>query len=664
MAEITRLNIITDFGELVYKDAKDLNITFNRIVDDFTDLENRFGDFSYDFELPIVKQNSLVFGAPETKGSKGYFPKNKDIPCQVYNNNQLVLDGVISLVGVTKESYNCRFYSKFKELIDTLNEPNALGEDKTLKDLNLPIIADWNYEPSIISHILADYKDSDETDYQYPLSFYSTMFCQYSYYNGHTDDLGYNFRRYSDRQNYYFTLNNITTDNNRIYHHQMPPAIYITSIMKQILEDAGWTLGGQFFNRPDIKKIVYLYAGEDDIYDQATGMISGYTSTNLQLAKFLPDMSQSEFLKGIMNMFNLYFKIDTANKIVEFEDYNTYFNSTDDVDPYDITTKIDGTVKNNGFYYADETNPTIKFTEAQNRNVFGDNEVMTGATDNATSQVWTNVSSKNFSQMFNRLGDSETTIEIPFSEPTVKKHWIYNDYDINGSSKSATWQRVYLPLLSVQSKVDNDGMEFNKDDADTYTSNTEASIKFKGEGSLMYYYGISETDFENRSSKGPLSNFLYFNMYTGGTINRIPIPIVSPFQSLNYRDAIDEWLDGVDNTNVQDRRTTTASYLQSIWHMLGSSTGIPSGQTTNFSLVFDDNGYFHKTLWSEFHKYKWDRYENSEIFEGECILNPYDWQELQIDRPILYNDELYSLVSIDGYNPITQQATITMIKKL
>jgi len=674
----TKANVIidTELGELVYRQVEDLNLSFSRIVDDFTDVSNRFGDFSYEFNLPIVKQNSLVFGAPETKGTKGIFIHNRNISCQVYNKNQLILDGLINLEAITKDTYKCKFYSRFKELVDTLNEKTSGGKDKTLKDLNFDPVLDWNYETSIKDHILADYADSDETFYQYPISYYSTYYCQESYYNGVTDDQGYLFDADRDRQNYYFLLNSIGSDNNRMYHHQIPPAVYLVSIVEQILADAGWKLGGQFFYTSEVKKILYLYNGEDDIYDQATKVESGSAPLSLYVQKFLPELSQSEFLKGVMNYFNLYFRIDISNKVLELETYDTYFRATDDVEPYDIDTMVDNSKEDNNYSYFINNNPSILFKNAGNRNVFGDNRVMTGATDNATTQVWTNVSSKNFNQTFNRIGFTEQSnvslnqyvstvqkIELPFSEPAVKSHWIYNDYDIDNANQSATWQRAYLPLLSRQSISDNKAMKFNKKDSDTYLFNNESSIKFQGEGSLMYYYGISTTDFVNKSGKGSLANFLYFNVYISSTEYRVPIPIVSPFQLMDYRDTVDEWLDSTDVSTAEDRRSPVASYLQSIWQMMGTSTGVPSGKTTSFSLVFDDNGYMHETLWSKFHKYKWDRYQNSELFTGSIKMNSYDWEQMQINRPLLYNNELYSLVSIEGFNPITEQATIKIIKK-
>lgn len=682
MSNISNLRIKTELGDLIYKQVSDLNLSFSRIVDDFTDISNKYGDFSYEFNLPIVKQNSLIFGSPEVVGSKNFFIKNRSISCQVFNNNQLILDGLINLEGITQDTYKCKFYSKFKELIDTLSSKNSSGENQTLRDLNLPLVYNWKYESSIIAHILAGYKNSDETFYQYPLSFYSTYYTESDVYSGLTDYEGHTFDADRPRENYYYLLNTPGVKLNHFYFHQVPPAIYIIPIVEQILKDAGWRLGGQFFNDDNIKKILLLYSGEDDIYDQAiTGntIFKGSSSVTLNMAKFLPDMGQADFIRGIMNYFNLYFRIDTGNKIIEFETYDTYFRNTDDVDPYDITSKIDSSSSNNSITYFLNNNPSILFDKAENRNIFGDNRVMTGATDNAVLTSWQGVSNIGFNQAFNRVGYVEqsnvnlntyvatvSSINIPFSEPTIKRHFIWNDLDISGTPQSAGVHNIYLPLLSKQTVADNNSMKFNRNPLDNYLFNNESSIKFQGSGSLMYYYGVSTSDFENKSGKGTIPNYFYYNMwdYTGSTIFNLPIPIVSPFQLQNYRQDQIDWLNGINSANLEDRRTIIASYLQSVWQMLGSSTGIASGMTTDFSLTFDDSGYFHETLWTKFHKYKWDRYQQSELFTADIIMNSYDWDQLQINRPILYRGELYSLVSIQGFNPITQRGQISIIKKL
>jgi len=663
MAQVNNLRIITEFGELVYLSAESLNITFNRIVDDFTDISNRFADFTYEFDLPIVKENSQVFSFANALIVKNIFNINRNISCQVYLNNQLLLDGLINLESISQTSYRCKLYSKFKELIDSLNEidPNT-NEQKTLRSLKFPVIENWHYEESIIDHINAyGDKDSDSTTHQHALCFYSTNYCQTSYFSGHTDIQGNYFESDRDKQNFYYLLNSIGGDENRVYMHQLPPQIYIVRIVEQILTDAGWKLGGQFFNNKDVKRIVLTYAGDEDIYDQATEQVSGSTELNLQIAKFLPDTNQAQFLKDIINYFNLYFKIDVNNKIVEFETYDTYFNNTT-VNPYDITNNVLlDTVETN---YIPINNPTIKFDKPNNGKIMGDNYIMTGATDNAYEQQWITGSSINFNQTFNRVGTSGD-ISIGFSSPTIKKHYIYNNINVDGTNNSAEMQLFYLPLLSKQTMNDNNSMKFNKKDIDTYVFNNESTIKFAGEGTLMYHYGFPTTTFENKTGKGSLADYLYVNIYTGvTTLNRVPITICSPWQLLNYREAINSWLDSITPNNISDRRTTIATYLQTIWQMMGTATSCTDNVLTDFSLVFDDNGYFHNTLWTKFHKNKWDRYANSKQVTATMFMNAYDWQEMQINRPILYRQELYSMIAIEGYNPITRTAVIKLIKKL
>lgn len=664
MANVNNLQIITEFGELVYKDALSLNIAFNRVVDDFTDISNRFGEFSYDFDLPIVKENAIVFGYANANGQKKIFPKNRNINCQVYLNNALLLDGLINLEAITQTSFKCKFFSKFKELIDSLNaiDPTT-GEEKTLRSLQFDTIKNWHYEETMVNHMMSEgiTGNSDTTVYQHGLCFYSTFYCQESYYSGSTDLQGSTFSQDRDKQNYYYLLNNIAGHDNRMYIHQFPPQIYIVRIVQQILNDAGWKLGGQFFNNKDVKRIVLTYAGDEDIYDQATQVFSGSTALELQIAKFLPDWKQADFLKNIINYFNLYFRIDTSNKIIEFETYDTYFNNAI-VDPYDITTKVNlETIETS---YIEKSDPSITFKKPNNANIMGDNYYMIGASTNATTQSWISGDSTTFNQTFNRVGTDGETIDLDFSAPTIKTHVIYNNKNISGVDHAATMQKFYLPILSKQKWNDNNNMKFNKKASNTYVFNNESSIKFQGDGCLMYYYGISNTDFENKVGDGSLADYLYVNVYVNNVLHRVPIGILSPFQLLNYRDAINNWLSTRTSINFKSRETAVATYLQALWQILGTSTGVTSTLATDYSLVFDDNGYFHDTLWTKFHKNKWDRYHNSEQVTVNMRMNSYDWQEMQINRPILFKQELYSLIAIDGYNPIARTATIKMIKKL
>ena len=656
MATTNRLKIIIYGNELDYKSAEDLGIKFNRITDDLTNLSNKFGDFSYSFDVPITKNNSTIFGYANAHGKKNIFKPNRDLPCKVYNNDGLLLDGVISLEAVTRKTFTCVLYSKLKEFSDTIT-------DKKLKDLEFDEII-FDYENTIINHINAGYSNSDEALYQFPFIYYGTVFTPFEMYNEspqHLEDFNSNefdADTYPVQQ-YYYALNTPDVKNvqyQRFYHHQFPPVFYIVRIMEQIFKDASWTLGGQFFNDDNIKKIVMTYAGENDIYDQATGEVNGTDPVTLQPAKLLPDMEQSEFLNGIINMFNLYFKIDIENKIIKFETYNKLF--TDVYNPYDITTKVD--FNSIAFSYANNNDPTISFEDAENMEIMGDNMTITGDTTNAFDMSWHKTTNKNIKRFFNREGTTDE-IQLPFAAPAIKRTYLWNDENDNGTETDALNHIIFQPIMSVQTPTDNNNQKFNKNDEHDYVFNTEDTIKYKGKPTLMYYYGESASDIVQKTGEGSQSTYFYINIFTGGTQNRVPVGFCSPMQLSTYRDVIDTYLNSPDEADA--RKTITATYLQTIWNMMSTQAGaVPS--TTDYSLVFDDVGYFHKTLWTKFHKNKYDRYKHSEMLFANMRMNNYDWDEMKIDRPIKYNNEIYHLVEISGYDPIKRTAQIILIKTI
>lgn len=654
MADTSRLKILVYGQELEYKSAEDLGISFQRIADNEADLSQKYGEFSYSFDLPITKKNSLIFQNANARGSKNIFQPNTDLPCQVYFNESLLLDGVISLQGLSPTTYNCVLYSKLKEFADLI-------EDKTLKDLQFPVI-EWEYETSIINHINADYQDATETYWQFPLVYYGSWFTPYDTYKTKQDFRGINFdiEAYT-YQRFYYLLNTVNGNTNaRRYHHEFPPAFYIASLVNQIFADAGWSLGGQFFRQPDVLKQVLLYAGDDDNwdravaaseqwYDEAGGILStsGLT-TPLFPAKLLPDMSQVDFLNGILNMYNLYPIVDIQNKSIKLETYTTLFG--DAFNPYDITSKVKKETAN--FVRIENNNPSIYFAEAENQRVMGDNAASTGLTTTTTNIYWRTVKDSNIDAFFNHRGTTED-IELPFSAPTVKKTYIWNDYNNAGSSMSAGSHVIIHPLMS--SETPRDTKKWAGNTGQTYVFNNEGWLKFGGSPTIHYYYGKSNATTIDKTGKGAASNYYYVNMYTGNTLNRVPITFCSPMQIQTYRDLINAQQASVTDLDSLDNITCT--YLKAAYNCIGS------GVTTSYSLTFGDSQY-HNTLYTVFHKPKYDRFLKSEVLEAEMRMRAYDWQEMQLNRPILYNGEIYHIVEITDYNPIAQTASIKLIKIL
>ena len=86
---------------------------------------------------------------------------------------------------------------------------------------------------------------------------------------------------------------------------------------------------------------------------------------------------------------------------------------------------------------------------------------------------------------------------------------------------------------------------------------------------------------------------------------------------------------------------------------------------TPYSLTFGNNpNYQYDNLYSYFHKNKFDLFNDSAITQINMNMTAIDWNEMQINRTLRFNDELYKLVSIQNYDPINQTAQVQMIKKI
>lgn len=663
MANTTDIRIIIDERfNLDYEDAESLNIKFNRVVEDFTDLSKRFGEFSYTFSLPKTKTNVMAFDYATVKGKRRLFEGTQK-PCRVYNKSRLLLDGVVELRSVTTNTLELAFYSKFTQLLDDLKGLN--GREKSLKDIiSLGNIEDFNYESSIRAHINSQFTEAS-TDYQFPFAFYSTMWTPNSIlsttgsdFNGNTFDIPDNFL-----QNYYYIISSNSLSNiNQFYFHQFPIGLYLLPVFEAMLRDAGWTLGGQFFKRPEIAKIMIMYAGDNDIYDQAIGCpedtldaCTGVTN-NLWLPTFLPDIKQTDFLKGLMNMFNLYFTVDTQNRIINFETWSTLFEAT--IDPYDITDKVFLDTVN--FKRIDNYDPTIRFEDQENMRVLGDNKVLMSNETNAKDCDLEDTEDLYADLVFNKIG-STSEIQLPFGAPTIARKYLRQEVTFGDTDIGKNDLVIFLPQLTSQTPQDNDNKPFYKSTGDTFVQNDESTIKYKGTPCLMWYYGQSNS---NIKQVGSINNDQFMYQRIGSAATKSKITFANPFTLLQgfALDQINSYLSG--STKIAKSKTTAEiSYLKGLHYNIGRVNG-DVDNVPPYSLTFGDDDTYHKTLYTEFHRKKYNLFSQSEMMEAEMRMNEVDWNEMQINRTIEYDDEYYIISAIREYDIVQGRAKIELIKKL
>lgn len=658
----TNIKIQTSYGSrLDYTSPEDLNIKFNRIADDATKPDARFGEFSYSFKLPKTKKNARILGFANAKSIQKRFSINP-IDISVFNNDALVLEGTLEVETITRDSYECRFYSKLTQLVDVL-------EDINLQDINtMPIIDSWDEETTIRTHINAGYKNSDETSYQFPLVFYNTYFTPYSTYEGLTDFDGATFRDEGDRpqQNFYYMLNRTQTgSDNEWYHHQLPLSFYIKSVMEGVLEYVGWSLSGSFWETDEAKQIIMLYTGENDIYDAArlwknntTGEYiattantapAGYTVA-MNTNKFLPDMDALDYISGIINMFNLYVTLDINNKIITFETYDNIFGHK--IEPYNLDKKIDAETIDIDRY--EDYDFSITFQDPQNKNHLGDNYFYGRDSTNALTKAnYLKTSNGKYDDTYNHIGQTKGEISVPFAAPKVKRMYIRNTDNYAGTITSANDHVIFMPDMSQQTRFDNNNVKFNGGTGQTTVFNEEDSVKFKGKATLMYYYGISESEFVQAAGKGACSDYFYVDFDN----TKQKIGIASPFAWKSYRNPINTQLELADTGSTA---SMYASYLQTVYLNMGT------GWTDNnrYSLIFGDSHGLAETLYTKFYRNRMNRYRDSEVLSATVRLNPVDWNTLQFNQPVIYDNEIYSIMEIKDYDIVKGVAKIKLLKQL
>ena len=645
MSVETNIKIITANGSrLDYTTPESLGIKFNRIADDYTNPKKRWGEFSYNFSLPKTKRNEKLLQFPSASNNTRKFRVNP-ISVSVLNHDALILQGNLELQKIKTDTYECRFYSELTQLVDSL-------EDVNLQDVTgFQHIENWDYETTQRAHINANYGSSDKADYEFPLVFYNTWFTAYSTYNGLTDAFGYAFRAEGDRamQNYYYLLNRTQTgvDGER-YFHEFPICFYLKRVLEELLAHVGWSLSGSFWETESAKKIIMTYSGENDIYDQAYYTSGGTKYLNVN--KFLPKYKATAFISDILTMFNMFLFVDTNNKILSMETYDTVFGSK--VGAYDLTNKI--LADSISIEKIDNYDPSIEFDEPNNTRVMGDNNYMGTSSTNALTVPYVKTSDNVFSGMTNHIGESDSDMDVGFAAPCIKRMYLRNTDNYTGSVTSASDSIIFVPNMGEQTPQDNGGDKFNGSITDTAAYNDEESQNFKRSSPmLMYYYGISDSDFNQQSGKGDSSDYFYYDFDN----TKQKIGIASPYKWQSYRDNINTELDSASSG------TTSKAYaagLQSIYMMMGDSyTG-----TTEYSLIFGDSHGMAETLYTKFYGNRMSRYRDSEVLSATMRLSDVDWTLMQFNQPLKYRGQIYSLMSIKNYDVTSGLASISMIKQI
>jgi len=322
------------------------------------------------------------------------------------------------------------------------------------------------------------------------------------------------------------------------------------------------------------------------------------------------------------------------------------------INPYPLDNKIDEeTIVINRI---EDYDFSITFKEPRNFNHLGDNYFFGANSTNALTKAnYKKTSNALYNSVYNHIGETEGEIDVDFAAPKVKRMYLRNTDNYAGTETTANDVVIFMPDMSDQTRYDNGGNKFNGGTGQTTVYNEEDSVKFKGDPTLMYYYGVSTSEFVQLAGKGACSDYFYVDFDN----TKQKIGICSPFAWKSYRSVINDQLALSDSGSSA---SMYASYLQTIYLNMGT------GYTGNnrFSLTFGDSHGFADTLYTKFYQNRVNRYRNSEVLSATIRLNDVDWNNMQLNQPVSYKSEIYSLMELRNYDIVRGTANIKMIKHL
>ena len=157
----------------------------------------------------------------------------------------------------------------------------------------------------------------------------------------------------------------------------------------------------------------------------------------------LPKGSQSDFLMGVAQMFNLQFSTDAAAKVVNIEPYDHFYDST--ADAYDWSDKIDYSKGiEEEFIYDIKSKLLFKYKDASN-------DAFLERYDKKNDVLWGSYKEIDETQSF---FDGEYKVENKFFSPTF--NWQERDYvdhtAATSSSNPTDFEKAKAPIIPIYHK--------------------------------------------------------------------------------------------------------------------------------------------------------------------------------------------------------------------
>lgn len=260
-----------------YSSVEDVTLAITRENAQVVDPLTAKVDFTYRFRLPTTQRNRQILGVLAGAQNNQFFVNNKNLNAQIWSDDNLLIDGQLTVLSATEDYFECYIVSREKFWVDLLKD-RKLNEIPATRELDF---AGW--DSSVAAHDTI-YKILTDTDLLSPThnEKYDVVFLNTRYntqFIPNKNSTGNSILLTSYQKNtlfgpltfevagsdYYYTSLYSNDGQNYISFYDLIPSFYLSNLIRNSFRLAGYNVISSLLDDVEFCKIVLSYSSSRNI---------------------------------------------------------------------------------------------------------------------------------------------------------------------------------------------------------------------------------------------------------------------------------------------------------------------------------------------------------------------------------------------------------------
>lgn len=366
-------------------------------------------------------------------------------------------------------------------------------------------------------------------------------------------------------------------------------------------------------------------------------------TTFLNVAAFLPDMEQLEFLKEVVNLFNLQMII--VDKTIYLEEYNASYSAPSidltgkALDDNFTESKIDESLTTLQFRLDDNESDDVPFVP--NNLIFPQD--LSKIIRIRKKELNVNGKIYKGNEIFNRQ-EGKKVLQSKFCATNYRRvslHQALNFTDTNQMFPGLSFYNLNLPIISSLEDLHKD-----------WYTNSGDNVDDKKFDDMSYGNGLRILKYEGNSAQSTHPNKERWWIYLGSIRTRIGL---TSFLNLNAK------ITDVLGYSYFDHKNEIGFSYPNIY-----TTNDINNKTTDFNFNNDGSTRYNVAIKNAYEKYYEKKYydlDKSNYLNRSFHLTQLEWNLLNKNRSVAFEGQTYSVVTCD-YQIIDGIAKLKLLKRI